>query len=121
MSKFKIDFFELCFLAETCIPPRPIARSMFWDKLINEYYYQLSGSEREKLFGWITKNNCFDLSNEDCNWFYDRYNPDNQYQVKTLYEGKEELNDCFLHNGKYHINKSQSVYEKYIIDAVKKK
>ena len=41
-NKFNIDFFELCFLAEACIPPRPIARAMFWDTLINEHYYNLT-------------------------------------------------------------------------------
>ena len=30
MSTFEIDFFELAILAEACIPPRPIARAMFW-------------------------------------------------------------------------------------------
>ena len=119
MSEFKIDFFELCFLAETCIPPRPIARAMFWDKLINEYYYQLSDDESDKLFEWICKNTYFDLFNEECKWFYDRFNPDNQYQVKTFYEGNEELKNCFLHNGKYHISKTQSIYEKYIVSVTK--
>lgn len=29
MAKITIDFFELAFLAESCIPPRPIARASF--------------------------------------------------------------------------------------------
>ena len=120
MSEFKIDFFELCFLAEACIPPRPIARAMFWDKLINQYYFQLSEDESDRLFEWMRKSSCFDLKNEDCKWFYDRFNPDNQYRVKTLYDGKDDVKDCFLHDGKYYLNKTQSIYEKYIVSVTKK-
>lgn len=116
---FKIDFFELCFLSEVCIPPRPIARAMFWDKLINEYYDKLSKNQTETLFNWIIKNSSFDLENEGCKLFYDRFNPDNQYLVTTLYEGKEDVVKCFLHDSKYHISKTQSVYEKYIINIKK--
>lgn len=120
MSEFKIDFFELCFLAEACIPAVPIGRACFWEKLINHHYFELSKDESNKFFEWICKNSRFDLENEACKLFYDRFNPDNQYTVKTLYEGIEKVYDCFLHNGKYHISKTQSVYEKCIIDIKKK-
>lgn len=59
MAQITIDLFELAFLSEACIPPRPIARASFWDRLINEIYNQLSANERERLFDWITKNDLF--------------------------------------------------------------
>jgi len=34
MNKFEIEFDELCFLTEACIPPVPIARAMFWEDMI---------------------------------------------------------------------------------------
>jgi len=40
--RFKIDFLELYFLAEACIPPRPIARAMFWDDLCDKYYHEMT-------------------------------------------------------------------------------
>ena len=87
MSKFEIDFFEFSFLVEACIPPVPIARSSFWDKVCNYYYHQLSADERNRLFEWITRHPGFKRSmengNEQCRAFYYRYNKDNQYRVIT--------------------------------------
>lgn len=120
MSKFKIDFFELCFLAETCIPPTPIARACFWNKLIDKYYFQLSDSESKKLFDWIRTNNKFNINNEDCILFYDRFNPKNQYQVKTNFNDKIEITDCFLHDGKYYKAINRYIADKYIIEVKNK-
>lgn len=114
MSKFTIDFFELSFLAEACIPPRPIARSMFWYDLIDKHYNIMSVSERNRLFEWIQKNSNFDLKNEDCQWFYDRFNPDNQFDVHTDFKKKKEVVECFKHNDKYYIKRNTFIAEEYI-------
>lgn len=114
MTQITIEFWELYFLAEACIPPVPIARSFFWDKLINEIYFQLSDEERKRLFDWITKNNRFDKENEDCQWFYARYNPDNQFSVSCFHEGKKSTIQCFRKDGKYWTSKTRSVNEQYI-------
>lgn len=119
MGNFKIDFFELCFLAEACIPPRPIARSMFWHRMIDVYYDQLSEDERERAFGWITKNPSFDLNNEDCKWFYDRYDPDNQYMVTSNFEGNINEHRTFLHDGRYYTDMRKSINEDYITSVKK--
>ena len=37
MSTFQIDFFELAFLAEACIPPVPIARASFFADLSDTF------------------------------------------------------------------------------------
>ena len=42
MSDFTIDFFELAFFAEACIPPSPIARAMFWQNLTKRYWSQMT-------------------------------------------------------------------------------
>lgn len=72
-KRFKIDFFELAFLAESCIPPVPIARQTFWDRLIDEIYDQLNQTQRDRLFEWITANERFDLQNNDCRRFWYKY------------------------------------------------
>lgn len=106
-NKFKIDFFELVFLAETCIPPRPIARTVFWHRLINEIYYELDDNQRERMFDFITKNASFDKENKDCQLFYARFNPKNQYLVDLFHNGKAETHKMFQFEGKYytHINR----------------
>ena len=55
INRFNIDFFEFSFLVEACIPPRPIARAMFWDDVINKYYHVLTDNERQRLFEWINR------------------------------------------------------------------
>lgn len=118
MSTFKIDFFELSFLAEACIPPVPIARGVFWKRLINEIYYDLTDNERERLFGWITRNHNFSLDNEDCQWFYARFNPKNQFNV--FYNGVELYNESFLKDGKYYTNMDRYIDAQYIKSVVRK-
>jgi hypothetical protein len=55
MSNFTIDFFELAFLVEACIPPRPIARSMFFDDVSDIHYHKMTKEERQRLFDWIIR------------------------------------------------------------------
>lgn len=116
-SRFSIDFFEFSFLVEACIPPRPIARAMFWQDVIDKYYHVLTENEKERLFNWINRCSAFDLENEDCRLFYARFNPANQYELETEFEGKRETVKCFKWNDKFHLSKSTSVNEKYIINA----
>lgn len=112
---YKIDFFELSFLIEACIPPRPIARAMFWDKVITEYYHLMSEDERERLFGWIIKNPNFNIENNECALFHARFNPENQYEISTVYEGEERAQKAFLFNGDYRIDKDISIIPEYIV------
>lgn len=114
---FQIDFFELCFLAEACIPPRPIARSMFWDSLINVHYHKMTPNERKRIFEWVLKNDFFKWDNEDCKLFAARFDPANQFKATTKCKGKIEVHDCFKWEGKMHIDKNTSVQEDYIIKS----
>ena len=87
-NRFNIDFFEFSFLVEACIPPRPIARAMFWDDVINKHYNVLTENERERLFEWV--NRCYGMEhglenkNEDCLLFNARFDKENQYKIKIL-------------------------------------
>lgn len=119
MNRFDIDFFEFSFLVEACIPPTPIARACFWDSVIDKYYNVLTDEEKESLFLWITKNSFFKIENEDCSIFYDRYNPDNQYEIKTTYQNKDEVHYCFKRKGRYYKSKRVSILEEYITNIKK--
>lgn len=115
--RFPIDFFEFSFLVEACIPPRPIARAMFWDDVINKYYHVLTPDERAKLYEWIGRNPCFDLSNEDCALFAARFNPANQYKLQVSYGDSPEI-DAFKWKDGYYVGKNVSVNPDYIINVV---
>jgi len=122
MSTFTIDFFELAFLAEACIPPRPIARAMFWQSLTDKYWYQLTEGERNHLFEWLQKNYYYKESleqQEDTKIFHARFDPDNQYMVKTNYEGKEEERRTFKMGDRYYIDSKSFISEEYIISVEK--
>ena len=122
MSTFTIDFFELAFLAEACIPPRPIARTMFWQNLTNRYWSQMTEGERIHLFEWLQKNWQYEesLSKEaDTQIFHARFNPDNQYTVKTNYNNKEETNRAFKMGERYYTTSSSWIAEEYIIEIEK--
>lgn len=119
MSKFTIDFFELGFLAEACVPPCPIARTSFWHDLIDKHYYIMSEDERERLYDWIRKLPSYNLENKDVQWFEARFNPDNQYKLHLSFEGKEETRECFLWEGRYYIGRNVSIFEDYIVSVEK--
>lgn len=117
-KRFKIDFFELSFLAEACIPPVPIARAMFWKELIDVYHEQLTSEERARLHEWLNRNGKYTEGlkekQEDILCFEARYNPDNQYKVWFKSEKESGLTDAFLYNGKYYIASNRWIAPEYI-------
>jgi hypothetical protein len=132
MSTFQIDFFELAFLAEACIPPRPIARSMFWQNLTDQYWAQMSDAERAHLFEWMNRNDYYKQSLEkepETQIFHARFNPDNQYEVKTVHAGKEKTVRAFKMHGdeaegfsnRYYTKRAQWISPEYIVEINKLK
>jgi hypothetical protein len=124
MSTFTIDFFELAFLAEACIPPRPIARTMFWANLTNKYWQQMTEGERAHLFEWLNKNHYYKESLEkesDTVTFHKRFDPDNQYMVKVKHpNGTEEINfRAFKMGEKYYTGSKTFIGDEHILEVVK--
>lgn len=127
-NRFDIDFFEFSFLVEACIPPAPIARSMFFDKVVNEYYHVLTNNERKRLYEWIMRNPR--MQNDGDDWgvemrsaFKARYNPDNQYLVTVCDGDIVDERECFLMNDIYYTYygsaKKQYAPKEYITRVVK--
>lgn len=114
MSQFKIDFFEVMFLAEACIPPAPIARSMFWEDFCGKHYEGMTPAERVRAFEWLNRLDRLDPSNEAHQLFLCRYNPTNQYRV-TATDGS--VHDCFLMNGRYYVKKNRWVNDECVQSA----
>ena len=48
-----------------------------------------------------------------------RYDPDNQYRAKTLFDGKEEIHEAFLRNGRYYTKSDRFIAEEYITSVEK--
>ena len=122
MSTFQIDFFELAFLAEACIPPRPIARAMFWQSLTDKYWEQMTEDERAHLFEWLQKSWVYEESlkeEEDTQVFHARFNPDNQYTIEVDYAGAIAKYRAFKLNDRYYIGRNRWVADEYI-KSVKK-
>lgn len=117
-KRFKIDFFELSFLAEACIPPVPIARGMFWKELIDVYHDQLTVEERARLHEWLNRSwkytEWLEEKQEDILCFEARYNPNNQYKVWYKMENVSGLINAFLHNGEYHTASNRWIAPEYI-------
>ena len=115
MKGFKIDFFELMFLAQACIQPTPIARSMFWDRLINELYNELSDTDIKQMYIALKRNMSEEQLNDKNNKiFLARFNPDNQYLIHTKYENKDERIITFKYENKYFVNKTKWIEKEYI-------
>jgi hypothetical protein len=122
MGTFTIDFFELAFLAEACIPPRPIARAMFWQSLTDKYWEQMTEGERAHMFEWLQKSWVYEESlkeEEDTQVFHARFNPDNQYTIKVNYNGEESEHRAFKLNDNYYIGRNRWVADEYIVSIEK--
>lgn len=122
-KRFNIDFFEFAFLVEACIPPRPIARAMFGDKVIDYYHDLMTEKERALIYEWISKNWIYqdgiEKKNEDCLWFDARFNPENQYIVTTNYDNKEQKHICFKRGNDFCVKKHRFINNNFIIQAEK--
>lgn len=124
---FNIDFFELLFLSKVCIPPVPIARGYFWDKLTNVYWDQMTQEERLHLFTSMNEDIQYkkglEEKNNDIIIFHNRFDPNNQYIVHVNHNGNIEKYKTFLHEEKYHIKTNSFIpiekiikIEKYLED-----
>ena len=121
-TRFVIDFFELAFLAEACIPPRPIARTSFWRDLSDKYWYQMSEEERAHLFEWLGRNDNYKKSletEEDTKLFHARFDPNNQFTVTTEFNGTVNKHRAFKWEERYYTGTRSSIADEYITDIEK--
>ena len=118
-----IDFIEFAFLVEACSGRQPIARSMFFQRVIDKYYYVLTQNERDRLFEWINRSYSFEsgleTKDENCLLFNARFDKNNQFIVSTFFGGKENKTEAFLLDGKYHTSKNTTINEDYITKVEK--
>ena len=111
-NKFVIDFFELSFLTEACLPQSTIARHSFFMDVIDKHYHKMTWEQRKHFFLWIGKK--LNMEYEESNIFCARFNPENQFNVTTFYDGKKEIVQAFLLKERYWVSSNKSVNENYI-------
>jgi hypothetical protein len=123
MSTFKIDFYELSFLAEACIPPRPIARIHFWQQLTDRYWHEMDPDERVRLFEWIQRHGDYQsglkAGNNYIRIFHARFDPNNQYEVTVIDNGEEIYYKAFKVGNQYWTGSRTSIAEDNIIKIEK--
>jgi hypothetical protein len=110
-KKFVIDFFELAYLTESCLPPQPISRRSFFMDTIDRYYFNMTWEERKHFFEWISPK--LDMEQEESKVFYARYNPENQYKTSLFFYGEEQFVEAFLLDGKYMVSSTVRLNEEY--------
>ncbi len=121
--RFNIDFFEFSFLVEACIPPRPIARTMFWQEVIDKYYHVLTKNERERLYEWMNRNLSYtegvEKGNEDCLWFEGRFNPARQKTITTNFNGEIKEIEAFTmpNDDRYYTKRNTWIQTGYIMKS----
>ena len=118
-NNFSIDFLELMFLAESVIPPRPIARSMCFDSFSEVHYHKMSESQRKQFFEHVQKSHGFTLENGQCRHFFARFNPKNQYLVSCFYNGKADDIVCYMFDEEYRVERNRFVNRDYIKSVVR--
>lgn len=118
-NSFTVDFFELMFLAESIIPPRPIARSLAFDDLSEKHYHKMSDNQKVQFFHHVQKCDGFTLENNQCRHFFARFNPENQYLVSCFHNGKAEVIQCYMFEEEYRTSKNRFVNRDYIKSVVR--
>jgi len=122
-NRFSISFFELAFLAEACIAPAPIARSMFFESISEKYYHILTKEERSHLFDWIGRSYSFkhgiESKDEECLLFQARFDPFNQYELEVEYDNDIHVIQAFKYKGRYHTKKDTSIRYEIIKSIIK--
>jgi len=119
-NNFGIDFFELLFLTEACVPKMPIARTMFFQRVIDSIYYELDDQQREQMLDVVNRR--IDKSNEDeelVMLFLARYDSTNVYDIEVEYDGKKEtIKEAFLYEGKYYTSRNRYINEDVITKVI---
>lgn len=122
--KVNLDFFEMYYLLESCFRGSHL-RSGTIRRFVDEWYDLFTPQQRKNLYDWILRDiyngdfkPIFSCCGEDV-IFMARYDPDNQYRVKTLYDGEEEIHEAFLLDGRYYTKSNRFIAEEYITSVKK--
>jgi hypothetical protein len=77
----------------------------------------MSWEQRKHFYQWIGKK--LNMEQEESQIFMARFNPDNQYKIKTLYQGQEKEVEAFLLKDKFMVSSNRSCNPDFIVDTEK--
>jgi hypothetical protein len=119
-NTFSIDFFELSFLAEACVPPVPIARNCFWKNLTDRYWYLMDDKQRSQFHQWISQNEHYkkglEKGDREILIFEHRFNP--EYQYRVISAGTTYL--TFLFEGEHYLANNRYLNKETITSVTKR-
>jgi hypothetical protein len=119
MNKFSIHFNDLFFLSESLLRFETPSQKRFFDKYSDEFYHLMNDLERKQLFEYVIAHHKFNLDNEICEHFYNRFNLENQFLITAEKSLITSTFVAYLHNDKYLTSKSKEVSKKYITIVTK--
>ena len=86
---------------------------------VDNEYHQLSPAERSRAFEIISCPSFVKKHSAAYPLIKARFNPGNQYRVKTFYKEKENVYDCFRFEGRFHTGAALFLKESYITEVVR--
>lgn len=114
---FYITFHELVLITKTTTSSTDLASRKFFESVIDKHYQNMSNVQREHMFDVVTNLLHFDIKNLLNQIFYARFDPQNQYQVSYLEDGKKISKRTFLRDGKHYYNSIEFIYPDTIVSA----
>lgn len=115
----RIDYFEFTVLVEASWHAGTILRHTIMAKAINVWYHDLRPKDREAAYNFFNRIMADSKDLEIQKRFFARFNPNNQYEVKTKFNGLTVWTDTYRFEDKYWINTSSHLNEDYIITVNK--
>jgi hypothetical protein len=89
------------------------------NSFIENGYHQLKPGERMKAFEIISNASYVKKHSIDYPLLKARFNPKNQYRVKTFNLVVEHIYECFMFEGKFHTGAQLFLKESYITEVVR--
>lgn len=92
------------------------------DKAIDVWYHQMTDMEKRRAYEFFNRTKAADEDRklETQQRFLARFNPDNQYEVYTEFEGTKEVNTAYRFEDKYFLNTTTFISKGHITKVEKK-
>ena len=119
--KVDLDIFEMSYLLDCCLRGSHL-RSRTIERFVDEWYDKFTEQERYNLYEWTLRltysyKHEFQPSDNCCGADIDfmcRYDPENQYIVHTVFDGKKCKVFAYKKDSKYYVESNKFIADEYI-------
>lgn len=115
MKNIVLDVHDFTVLIEASWHCGTILRYSIMERAINEWYAALSPPELARVYEFFNRTQ--KPKEEIQHKFLARYNPNNQFFVTTLYEGKKETHHAYKFNDEYFVSSTKRISKEYITEV----